>query len=102
MDDILYSAVNYNPIYVSQSDHNSIEYLEKELDNDARYSKRITAGLTFRERFTTRVYCKDCDNNVCNPGVVPLWHNRPVEIRCEICEFIYYSAHQDSSVQDQI
>jgi hypothetical protein len=86
---VLYSAEDYSSIYVSKSDFNSIEKLRKELDNDQRYSMRHTKGSRIRERFVPKVICLDCNNNVCNPGPMPLWHHKPLEIKCNICGFVY-------------
>jgi hypothetical protein len=90
LDDILYSAQDYSPIYVSKSDASSIEKLKSELENDKRYSKRLTSGITIRERLASKVICLDCNNHDCNSGNIPLWFDKPVEIKCNACKFVYY------------
>jgi hypothetical protein len=94
-DDILYSARDYSSIYVSKFDTKSIEKLKHELDNDKRYSKRKTSGINKRERLVTKILCIDCKNNVCNPGPTPLRRDRPLEIKCIKCGFIYHPYHQN-------
>lgn len=92
IDDILYSAQDYSPIYVSKSDPSSLKNLESEIENDKRYSKRMfSSGTTIRERFASKVICLDCDDNICNSGIIPLWFDKPIEIKCSICKFIYFS-----------
>lgn len=86
----MHSAKDHSDIYVSKSDPKTLEKLEKELDNEDRYSKRFTAGIVVRERFTSKVICIDCSYSVCNQGMMPLWHDKPPEIKCGICGFIYY------------
>lgn len=89
-DDIFYSAEDYSSLFVSKSNPESIKKLEQELDNEKRYSKRITGGIKIRELFASKVICIDCNDNVCNPGHMPLWHQRPLEIKCNICGFVYH------------
>ena len=89
-DDIFYSAKDYSSLFVSKSDPKSIEKLAHELGNDKRYAKRYTSGINMRERLVTKVICIDCNNSVCNLGPIPLWHDKPLEIKCKLCGFVYH------------
>lgn len=59
IDDVIYSPKEYSPIYVSKLDFSTIEKLSHELNNDTRYSKRVTSGITVRERFASKIICID-------------------------------------------
>lgn len=94
-DDIFYSAEDYSSIYVSRYNPESIKKLEQELDNEKRYSKRYISGIKVRERFVSKVFCIDCNSNMCNPGPMPLWHHRSIEIKGNKCGFVYHPNHQN-------
>lgn len=90
MADVFHSPKDYSPIYVSKKDPSTILNLATQLNNDDRYSKRVTSGITVRERFATQVICIDCDDSICNAGFIPLWHDKPMEIKCLICGYVYH------------
>lgn len=86
-----YSAKDYSSIIVSRFDPSSIQYLLQEIDNDKRYSTRSLAGVLHRERFASKVLCKDC-NKICNDGPTSLLNGKPRKIICNDCKFVYYSS----------
>ncbi|KAA2281220.1 hypothetical protein [Candidatus Nitrosocosmicus sp. SS] len=90
MTEEFFDAKYHDPIYVSKLDRNTLEKLGVTLDNDECYSTRFVDGIRFREQFIPLVFCIDCDNKSCDMGPMPLWHNRPLMIRCPVCEYIYF------------
>ena len=91
MGEILYSAKDYSSIFVSYGKPDSWERLKQALDEDKRYSKRKIANVIIRERFVTQVFCIACDNNRCKVSPILLWNDKPQEIKCEICNTLYFS-----------
>lgn len=94
-DEILHLAKEYSSIYVSKNDPKSIQLLSQALDNENKYSIRITAGVKFRERFTSSVICIDCNRHKCVISPMPLWEKKPLEIKCSECQFVYYPPNID-------
>lgn len=87
---IFYPAKEHSSIYVSKNDPSSIENLYSVLNNDDRYAMSETDGRRTRERFACKVLCADCSNNICDIGHMSLWLDKPHEVVCLRCGFVYY------------
>jgi hypothetical protein len=90
--DIIHSARDFTSIFVSKKDKQSIQCLNESLDDDNLYSIRYTSGHRTREKFESRVYCIDCNNHECTIGPMPLWEEKPLDIVCNQCQFVYFSS----------
>jgi Zn ribbon nucleic-acid-binding protein len=86
---IFHPAKDHSPVYVSKRSPSTIENLYSVLNNDDRYAMSETGGRKIRERFVCKVFCADC-NNICYMGHLSLWLDKPHEVVCLKCGFVYY------------
>jgi hypothetical protein len=88
--DVIHSARDITSIFVSKKDPQTIQCLNECLDDDNLYSIRFTSGHRVREKFESHVICIDCNNSECTIGPMPLRENKPLDVKCKLCQFLYY------------
>lgn len=90
--DVIHSARDHESIFVSKKDLQSIQCLKESLNDENLYSIRYTGGYKTREKFESQVFCIDCNNYECTIGSMPLWEEVPLDIKCNKCQFVYFTS----------